>query len=716
MKLLIIESGGKVDTIKKYLGKDWEVFATGGHIRDLPEKSMGVDIKNNFEPTYELRADKMSTINKLKEKAKKAEEIYIATDPDREGEAIGWHVATILGLDLNKKDRVTFNSITKDVIQTEIKNPRAIDLKMVDAQQARRVLDRLVGYKISPILCKKITNRISAGRVQSVALKLVVDREREIQNFVPEEYWTLTAELEKPNAKPIFKATLNTITNKKIKLKNKDMVDRTINHIKDGSFVVSNVKKSLSKSHAPAPFTTSSMQKDAIKKLNMSSKQVSSCAQELYEGVELGEEGKVALVTYIRTDSVRVSDEARANAKEFIINKYGAEYYPSKPNIYKSKGENVQDAHEAIRPTHLEKTPESVKPYLSSANYKLYKLIYERFLASQMAEATFNSVTVDIEATDCQFKVSGKTPKFAGYTIIYTESKIAEAEDEVKDTKLPALEKGDNLKLINLLPEQKFTKPSPRYDESSLIDAMEKNGIGRPATYAPTLSILTSRKYVTKEKKGVLIPTELGFQITDLLQKYFSSIINVNFTAEMEDNLDKVANENLEWHSLIAKFYDELLPQLKNANLDNTSYIKKQPDEVSDVKCDKCGAMMVIKNGKFGKFLACPNYPKCKNIKNLQQTAVVVGKCPKCKKNLLERKSKKGKIYYSCEDFKNCKFMSWDLPIDEQCEKCGCYMVKKETKNNIIKRCSNPDCDYAVITKKQSDVKEAKDNGSEIWC
>lgn len=718
MKLLIIESGGKVDTIKKYLGKDWEVFATGGHIRDLPEKSMGVDIKNNFEPTYELRADKMSTINKLKEKAKKAEEIYIATDPDREGEAIGWHVANILGLDLNKKDRVTFNSITKDVIQAEIKNPRAIDLKMVDAQQARRVLDRLVGYKISPILCKKITNRISAGRVQSVALKLVVDREREIQNFVPEEYWTLTAELEKPNAKPIFKATLNTITNKKIKLKNKDMVDRTINHIKDGSFVVSNVKKSLSKSHAPAPFTTSSMQKDAIKKLNMSSKQVSSCAQELYEGVELGEEGKVALVTYIRTDSVRVSDEARSNAKEFIINKYGAEYYPSKPNIYKSKGENVQDAHEAIRPTHLEKTPESVKPYLSSANYKLYKLIYERFLASQMAEATFNSVTVDIEATDCQFKVSGKTPKFAGYTIIYTESKIAEAEDEVKDTKLPALEKGDNLKLINLLPEQKFTKPSPRYDESSLIDAMEKNGIGRPATYAPTLSILTSRKYVTKEKKGVLIPTELGFQITDLLQKYFSSIINVNFTAEMEDNLDKVANENLEWHSLIAKFYDEFLPQLKNANLDNTSYIKKQPDEVSDVQCDKCGAMMVIKNGKFGKFLACPNYPKCKNIKNLQQTAVVVGKCPNCNKNLLERKSKKGKIYYSCEDFENCKFMSWDLPLDEQCEKCGCYMVKKETKNNIIKRCSNPDCDYAVITKKQSDVGEntTEDNGSEIWC
>lgn len=711
MKLLIIESGGKSDTIKKYLGKDWEVFATGGHIRDLPEKSMGVDIKNNFEPNYELRADKMNIIKRLQEKAKKADEIYIATDPDREGEAIGWHVANILGLDLGAKNRVTFNSITKDVVQSEIKNPRALDLKMVDAQQARRVLDRLVGYKISPILCKKITNRISAGRVQSVALKLVVDREREIQSFVPEEYWTLTAELEKPNTKPIFKATLNTITNKKIKLKNKSMMDRTIDHIKDGSFIVSEVKKSVSKSHAPAPFTTSSMQKDAIKKLNMSSKQVSSCAQELYEGVELGSEGKVALVTYIRTDSVRVSDEARKTAKEYITNKFGVEYYPTKPNFYKSKGENVQDAHEAIRPTHLEKTPESVKPYLSPANYKLYKLIYERFLASQMAEATYNSVVAEIEATDCQFKVTGKTPKFAGYTIIYTESKATDAEDtETKESKLPPLEKGDKLNLLNLIPEQKFTKPSPRYDESSLIDAMEKNGIGRPATYAPTMTILTSRKYVEKEKKGVLIPTELGFQITDLLQKYFSSIINVNFTAEMEDNLDKVANENVEWRALISKFYDELLPQLKNANTDYTTFVKKESDEPSDEVCEKCGTQMVIKNGRYGKFLACPNYPKCKNIKSLQEKNAIVGKCPKCSKNLYQRKSKKGKIFYACEDYENCNFMSWDLPIEETCPKCDCYLVQKETKNNFIKRCSNESCDYMQSIKKEITT----ENGSDI--
>lgn len=703
MKLLIIESGGKVDTIKKYLGKDWEIFATGGHIRDLPEKSMGVDIKNNFEPTYELRADKLSTIKKLKEKAKKAEEIYIATDPDREGEAIGWHVANIIGLDLSKENRVEFNSITKDVVEKQIKTPRKIDLDMVDAQQARRVLDRLVGYKISPILCKKLLNKLSAGRVQSVALKLVVDREREIQNFVPEEYWTIGAELEKQGETPTFKATLNTITHKKIKLKNKSMADRVLAHIQDGEFVVTNVKKSVSKSHAPEPFTTSSMQQDAINKLNMSLKQVTSCAQELYEGVQLGSEGKIALVTYIRTDSVRVSDEARAEAKKFIIEKFGSDYYPSKPNFYKSKGENVQDAHEAIRPTHLERTPKSVQSYLSPANYKLYKLIYERFVASQMAEATFNSVSADIEATDCQFKVTGRTPKFAGYTAIYEENKPQNDKDETKETKnakLPPLEKGDKLKLIKLLPEQKFTKPLPRYNESSLVKAMEEAGIGRPATYTPTITILSTRKYVEKQAKS-FVPTQLGYNVTDLLQKYFSNIINVDFTAKMEDGLDKVANKNIEWQTLIQQFYDELLPQLRTANGDHSVVIQKQPDEVSDVACDKCGAMMVIKNGRYGKFLACPNYPKCKNIKNLQEKPTVVGKCPKCSKNLFERKSKKGKIFYACEDYEECKFMSWDLPIKETCPKCDCYLVQKETKNNLIKRCSNESCDYMLSEKKE---------------
>lgn len=699
MKLLIIESAGKVDTIKKYLGKDWEVFATGGHIRDLPERSLGVDIQNNFEPRYENREDKLNTIKRLQEKAKKAQEIYIATDPDREGEAIGWHVATILGLDFAQKNRVEFNSITKEVILTEIAKPRILDKDMFDAQQARRVLDRLVGYKISPILCKKITNRLSAGRVQSVALKLVVDREREILNFVPEEYWTLNAKLEKPNQKPEFKASLNTITNKKIKLHNKDMMDRVINHIKDGDWLVKSVKKSVSKSHAPAPFTTSSMQQDAINKLGMSLKQVTSCAQELYEGVELGAEGKVALVTYIRTDSVRVSDEARINAKKFILQKFGEEYYPAKPNFYKSKGDNVQDAHEAIRPAHFEITPESIKQYVSPANYKLYKLIYERFFASQMAEATYNSVVAEIECNDCQFKVTGKTLKFAGYTAIYQEYKKQE-DDEPSEAKLPELAIGDRLKLLELLPEQKFTKPLPRYTESTLIKAMEENGIGRPATYTPTITILSTRKYVEKEGKA-LKPTKLGCDVTDLLQKYFSSIINVDFTANMEDKLDEIATQKEDWHKIIGNFYEKFLPQLKIANGDNSVFIEKEEPVVSDVVCDKCGALMVIRNGKYGKFLACPNYPKCKNIKSLQEKNKVVSKCPKCGKNVLEKTSKKGKIYYACEDYTDCKFVSWDLPLNEKCPKCDCYLVQHETKNNIIKHCSNESCDYRDIIKKQ---------------
>ena len=708
MKLLIIESVGKVDTIKKFLGKDWEVFPTGGHIRDLPEKSLGIDMKNNFEPKYENRPDKLTTIKRMQERAKRASEIYIATDPDREGEAIGWHVATLLGLDKNDKNRVEFNSITKEVVLSEIAKPRTLDEDMFNAQQARRVLDRLVGYKISPIICKKIANRLSAGRVQSVALKLVVDREREILNFVPEEYWTLNAKLEKEGQKPQFKALLNTITNKKIKLKNKDMMDRVIAHIKDGEWIVKSVKKSVSKSHAPAPFTTSSMQQDAINKLGMSLKQVTACAQELYEGVSLGGEGKVALVTYIRTDSVRVSDEARINAKKFILEKFGEEYYPAKPNFYKSKGDNVQDAHEAIRPAHFERTPESVKQYLSPANYKLYKLIYERFFASQMAEATYNSVVGEIECNDCQFKVTGKSPKFAGWTAIYQEFKKQE-DDEPSEAKLPDLQENDRLKLIELLPEQKFTKPQPRYTESTLIKAMEENGIGRPATYTPTITILSTRKYVEKDGKA-LKPTKLGFDVTDLLQKYFANIINIDFTAQMEDQLDKIASKKQEWHNLIAGFYEKFLPKLKIANGDNSVAIERDEPIVSDVVCDKCGAMMVIKTGRYGKFLACPNYPKCKNIKSLAEQPKAVAKCPKCGKTVFERKSKKGKIYYACEDNTNCKFISWDLPLEEKCPKCDCHLTLHETKNNMIKACSNESCDYRQITKKQTNQNNEKPN------
>ena len=696
MNLLVIESSGKEATIKKYLGSDWEVFATKGHVRDLPEKSFGLDFKNNFAPQYIVMPDKEAVVKKLKQKVAKAQNVFLATDPDREGEAIAWHLAYILGYDKDKLCRVQFNEITKDVILSSLNNPRKIDADLVDAQQARRVLDRLVGYKISPILCKKLNQNVSAGRVQSVALKLVVDRENEILNFKPEEFWNISAELFKANNKPNFKALLSLYKGKKIKIKNEQEKDIVLEQLKQNQFVVKNVKKQISKSHAPAPFTTSTMQQDALNKLNMSLKTTTKCAQELYEGVELGAEGKIALVTYIRTDSVRVSEEAQAKAKKYITEKYGADFVPTKPNIYKTK-DSAQDAHEAIRPTHLSRTPESIKPFVSNDNYKLYKLIYERFLASQMAEAQYNQVVCDIANGDYTFKVTGKSPKFLGYTVLYQEHKEQKDDDE-KIAKLPSLENGDDLTLINILPEQKFTKPSPRYTEATLVKAMEENGIGRPATYTPTVTILSSRKYVEKEGK-YLKPTDLGFKINDLLQKFFKDIMNVNFTADMENILDKIALGNDDWQKVIANFYQTLLPQLKNANL-NREPAEPKIYEVSDVPCEKCGAMMVIKEGKYGKFLACPNYPKCKNIQSLTPVKAV-GICPKCGKKLLERKSKKGTIYYSCEDYKTCKFMSWDLPLLDTCPKCDCYILLKVTKKGQFKHCSNPDCDYVEAINNQ---------------
>ena len=700
MNLLVIESSGKQETIQKYLGKDWEVFATKGHVRDLPAKSLGVDVTHNFAPQYEIMPDKQDIVKKLKDKAKKADKVYLATDPDREGEAISFHLAYILGFDNDKQCRVVFNEITKDVILHNLQNPRAIDFNLVKAQQARRILDRLVGYKISPILCKKIQNNLSAGRVQSVALKLIVDREKEILDFKPQEYWNINAKLEKENKKPQFKALLTSFKNKKIKIKNEEEKNQILSNLNGKDFIVTNVKKTVSKSHAPAPFTTSTMQQDALNKLGMSSKKTSSCAQELYEGVKLGDEGKVALVTYIRTDSVRVSEEAQKKAKDFLIKKFGAVYVPSKYNIYKSKGE-IQDAHEAIRPVNFERTPESIKPYTSLDNYRLYKLIYERFLASQMSEAQYNSVACEINCDEYKFKASGKTPKFAGYTAIYQEHKEQEDSDE-KEEKLPPLEQGDKLNLVEILGEQKFTKPSPRYTEATLIKAMEENGIGRPATYTPTLMVLQNRKYVEKEGK-FLKPTDLGFRTDDLLAKYFSKIVNVDFTAQMETRLDEISEGKYEWQQVISSFYNFLLPQLKNANYDSEKFTVPTELKVTDVKCDKCGAYMVEREGKFGKFLACPNFPTCKNVQSIKAEAKVVAKCPKCGKNVLERKSKKGTIYYSCEDYTNCKFISWDIPTGEFCPKCNEFLVKKETKTTTTIKCSNPNCDYKVITKKEDE-------------
>lgn len=683
MKLVIIESPFKREALKKYLGSGYEVFATKGHIRDIPQKSFGIDIKNNFEPKYEIVPDKKELIRELKSKAEKAEEVLIATDPDREGEAISWHVANILGFDTEKSCRIEFNEISKKAVSKALENPRKIDLKLVDAQQARRVLDRLVGYKVSPILCKKIAPKLSAGRVQSVALKLVVEREIEIENFVPEEYWTVNAILKKDASQ--IKAALATYNKKKFVPKNKEEVDKMLEEIKGKDFLVKEVKKTKTKSHAPAPFTTSTMQQDALNKLGMSLARTSSSAQQLYEGVDIKGEGKIALITYIRTDSVRVSTDAQNACREYIKNKFGENFVPSKPNIYHTK-DSAQDAHEAIRPITMDITPEIAKETLSNDNYRLYKLIYERFLASQMSEAEYASVTVNFDCEKYGFKVSGKTMEFPGYTSVYKEF----VEDENKEGmagKLPKLDEGEMLPCEKILPEQKFTKPPTRYTEASLVKAMEEKGIGRPATYAATITILQTRKYTVKEAK-YLIPTELGRKITAYLDQFFSGVINVKFTAYMEGRLDDIAVRDEDWHSVVASFWNGFEHLLERA--DASSVTMKEPPKETDIICELCGSKMLIRSGKYGEFLACSNFPKCKNTKPIENPKKIIGKCPECGADMVERKSKKGKIYYSCTRYPDCKFMSWDITTGEKCPKCKSPLIKK---GKIVK-CSNNTCDY----------------------
>ncbi len=681
MKLVVIEGPGKRETLKKYLGSDYEVLATKGHIRDLPAKGFAVDINNNFEPHYEEMPDKKDIIADLKKKASKAEKVYLATDPDREGEAISWHIAHILGMKPDEKCRIKYNEISKKAVNEAINHPEVIDQNMVDAQQARRILDRLVGYKLSPIICKAIKPNLSAGRVQSIALKLVVDREREIRDFKPEEYWTLTAELLK--LKQSFKATLSHYNNKKIKPKNKEEIDKILADLNGLDYKVDNIKKSKTKSNPLPPFTTSTMQQDALNKLGMNLKKTSACAQNLYEGVEISGEGKIALITYIRTDSTRVSDDAMASARNFVVNKYGKDFIPEKPNIYVSK-KNAQDAHEAIRPISIERTPESVKSSLSPDNYKLYKLIYERFLASQMAPAIFDSVAVDVKAGDYIFHATGRTVDFEGYTIIY---KAYTDDEKEENSKIPKLEVGEVLNLKELKPEQKFTKPPARYTEASLVKAMEEKGIGRPATYAPTITILATRGYTEKEGKS-LKPTELGETVSDYLDKYFKGVINVKFTANMENRLDDIAEKGEKWQDVVGSFWNGFKNLLLSADKRSVGF--KKPAVETDEICEKCGGKMVIREGKYGKFLGCSNFPTCRNIKSLEQEPKPVGVSPDCGKPVVPRKSKKGKIFYSCTGYPDCKFMSWDIPTEEKCPKCGKFLYKKG--NNF--KCSNPDCDF----------------------
>lgn len=687
MKLVVIESPGKRETLQKYLGKDYLVVSSKGHVRDLPKNTFSVDLNNNYEPRYEILPDKKSVIEDIKKKAEKCDGILLATDPDREGEAIAWHLAYCLGIDPNSKCRIVFNEISKSAVEKALTCPRAIDLNLVDAQQARRILDRIMGYKLSPILCKKIQPKLSAGRVQSVCLRLVVDREKEIENFKPEEYWNLSAMLKKGSSK--FKSALLSFKNKKIKLSNKGEVDEVLSNLKDATYTVQDIKKSRTKSKAPAPFTTSTMQQDALNKLNMSLKRTTSAAQQLYEGIDLPGEGKIAFITYIRTDSVRISDGALDMAREFISSKYGKEYLPTKPNVFHVK-ENAQDAHEAIRPISLDRDPESIKNIVPSDAYKLYKLIYERFVACQMTDAEYDNVTCEIKANDCVFKAVGKTLNFAGWTSVYKayDSAKEDEKEEKGNSKLPKMEVGDLLELVELKPEQKFTKPPVRYTEASLVKAMEEKGIGRPATYAPTVTTIASREYTSKDGKYI-VPTELGRSVTGFLENYFNKMINVKFTAYMETKLDEVAEDETKWQDVIDAFWKSFKELLTNANFNAYVSPKKEPIK-TDIKCDKCGHDMVIREGKFGKFLGCSNFPACHNIMAYQDETLPKGVCPECGKEVVQRRSKKGKIFYSCSGYPDCKFMSWDIPTGEKCPECKSALIQKGKK--VI--CSNPNCKY----------------------
>lgn len=678
MQLIIVESPSKAKTIEKYLGGKYKVDASGGHVRDLPEKRLGVNIAKNYEPNYVISADKKPVIKRLKEKVEKADKIYLATDPDREGEAISWHLQEVLGLK-DKAQRIEFNEISEKAVKEALKNPREINYNLVDSQQARRVLDRLVGYKLSPLLCKRIQNGLSAGRVQSVALRIIVDKEREIRAFVPAEYWNLTATLSDGHHKP-FTAYLAEKDGKKFKPANQAEADEVENAIKaaNGAFAVKQVKKTDTKSHALPPFTTSTMQQDASAKLNMSSPMCMQVAQHLYEGIET-QEGHLALVTYIRTDSVRISAESQARAREYIAEKYGDEYVPEKPNFYKSK-KNAQDAHEAIRPIDLCMTPEKVKPLLDRNHYNLYKLIYERFIASQMSEAKYNYVTIDSVCGDYTFRTNGRTVVFKGYTAVYDDYKANQETEDGEIVKvIPPVKEGDGLKAENVSKEQKFTKPPVRFTDASLVRIMEEKGIGRPSTYATIISVLSKRKYTVKENKYI-VPTDIAFRITDMLVKYFPDIMDVSFTAGMEDKLDDIEKGGQDWHKIIADFYPPFAEKLAFAATDG--------DEITDIVCEKCGAPMIRKNGRYGKFLACSNYPECSNIKSEKEEVSDV-KCDKCGAMMVYKTGKYGR-FLACPNYPECTNVK---PIDEEtttekCEKCGGDMVVKKGRFGKYLQCT----------------------------
>lgn len=685
-KLVIVESPAKAKTIKKYLGSGFDVVASMGHVRDLPENRLSVDVKNKFKPKYEVIRGKEKLVQELKDLAGKSDSVLLATDPDREGEAISWHLAYILGLDMEQKNRITFNEITKTGVTSGMENPRSIDLDLVNAQQARRILDRLVGYKLSPFLSQKIRRGLSAGRVQSVAVRIIVDRESEIRSFVPEEYWTIDAKFQTKSSRKMFPAAFYGDVNGKIKISNEEESNRILEDLRDAEYTVANVKKGKRRKSPAPPFITSTLQQEASRRLGFQARRTMKAAQELYEGVEIAGMGAVGLITYMRTDSLRVSEDAIRDAADYIRERWGEKYLPEAPRHYKSRA-NAQDGHEAIRPSMPSLPPEKVKDSLSADQYKLYKLIWERFLASQMANCLQSTTQADIQAKDYIFKASGFTVTFDGFTVLYEEATDDKGESGAS---LPELEAGMPVKLKEIAGSQHFTQPPPRYTEASLIKALEENGIGRPSTYATTISTITGREYIVRDGKA-LKPTELGETVTNLMKERFPKIVNIKFTAQVESDLDAVQSGKSDWVDTLEEFYGDFDKTLKTAK-DEMQGVKIQlKEDVTDVICEKCGRHMVIKNGRYGKFLACPGYPECKNVKKyVQETGA---ECPKCGGKVIVKRTRKGRTFYGCSNYPDCNFVSWDEPTNEKCPRCGKALFKKKGKHPKL-YCATPDCGF----------------------
>jgi DNA topoisomerase I len=696
--LIIVESPTKTKTIQSILGKDYDVVASMGHVRDLPAAKLNVDVKNNFEPKYAVIKGKEKLVKELKEAAATHDKVYLATDPDREGEAISWHLATLLDLDPKETNRVTFNEITKTGIEEGMKHPHTIDMDLVNAQQARRILDRLVGYRISPFVSQKIRRGLSAGRVQSVALRLIVDREEKINAFKPEEYWSIDAKFTPPASRKAFAAALTSDEKGKVEIKDKEQSDAYLARLDGATFKVNTVKKGTRRKQPAPPFITSTLQQDASRRLNFQTRRTMKVAQELYEGVNI--QGKqIGLITYMRTDSLRISEEARAAAADYIKSTYGPEYLPEKPRYFKSRN-NAQDAHEAIRPTDITLTPDDVRGSLTSDQYKLYKLIWQRFLACMMAVCVQNTLKVEIKAEKdgtegfCLFSASGYSVKFDGFTRLY------DLDEEKAGSVLPDLKVGDQVKPKELLGNQHFTQPPARYTEASLVKALEENGIGRPSTYASIISTVLSREYIVRDGK-TLKPTELGQAVTKLLEKEFPKFVNTKFTASMEASLDEIADGKAEYIELLQSFYDDLEATLKKAKVDMDGQKIELESDKTDIPCEKCGRMMVIKTGRYGRFLACPGYPECKNTKPLiVETAAT---CPKCGGKVIQRKSRKGYVFYGCNNYPNCDFSTWDIPTEEKCPQCGSSLFKQ--KGSLV--CLKEGCGYEQAVQRKRKTKNA---------